>query len=446
MSIIISGHSDKNNFFGANAMGMSLETLTRTYCWFDCTGQWRGSSGAVTGASSWGVGLFPSVTPSAGGVFPSTTSAPIWIEWTAGTNAGTIKETYKSFGTTITTRDNVDPGYGTPAIKEGPRYTLELSGTEYRVYINKQSLGTAPIMRIAAPGGGFPFPLRLVGATGANLGVMNIAAAGDLLPTTILSSAEQVESFGSNQTRLFLRIRQKSRYGIADGVPLDIVVPSYLHDNLVAMWRLEEASGTRYDSKGTNNLTDINTVTQVAGKIGYAAKFTMANSEYLSIADNATVSTGDVNFALAGWCKFDSNGTSGYHPIVAKQAAVGALEFNIQRYTDFKLKFSVFDNSGANTLVSSLGTAANGVWHFFAVWHDKDANTLNIRLNNEAVQSLSYSAGVKDTTAELRLGHDQYNNLYLDGALDSIGFWKRVFVTRDLDELWNGGRGVDYPF
>ena len=67
-----------------------------------------------------------------------------------------------------------------------------------------------------------------------------------------------------------------------------------LPTNLIAYWKLDEASGTRNDSKGANHLTDNNTVTQAVGKVGNAAQFTLANSEYLSIADNADLSAGDI--------------------------------------------------------------------------------------------------------------------------------------------------------
>lgn len=38
-----------------------------------------------------------------------------------------------------------------------------------------------------------------------------------------------------------------------------------LTDNLISWWSLDEASGTRYDSHGTNHLTDNNTVSSEAG-------------------------------------------------------------------------------------------------------------------------------------------------------------------------------------
>ena len=98
-------------------------------------------------------------------------------------------------------------------------------------------------------------------------------------------------------------------------------------DNFIAFWKLGEASGTRVDSIGSNDLTDNNTVTQAAGKIGNCAQFTAANSEYLSIADNAALSTGDIDFSIVFWVYFDS--TPSFADVIAKWAA-GEQEYVVE--------------------------------------------------------------------------------------------------------------------
>ena len=75
----------------------------------------------------------------------------------------------------------------------------------------------------------------------------------------------------------------------------------YLTDGLVSCWDLDEASGTRYDAYGTNDLTDYNTVGQAAGVNGYAGSFISANSEYLAHSDNADLSTGNIDFTVMAW-------------------------------------------------------------------------------------------------------------------------------------------------
>ncbi len=77
--------------------------------------------------------------------------------------------------------------------------------------------------------------------------------------------------------------------------------------DLKAHWKLNEASGARVDSHGSNDLTDNNTVTQVAGKIGNAAQFTAANSEWLSRGTDVDLGLGaDTDCTWAGWFYMDS--------------------------------------------------------------------------------------------------------------------------------------------
>ena len=68
---------------------------------------------------------------------------------------------------------------------------------------------------------------------------------------------------------------------------------SDLANSLVAFWKLDEASGQRNDSIGTNHLADNNTVLSAAGKVyPLAATFAADANEYLSIASNAALSAG----------------------------------------------------------------------------------------------------------------------------------------------------------
>ena len=76
--------------------------------------------------------------------------------------------------------------------------------------------------------------------------------------------------------------------------------------NLEAWWKLDEESGTRDDAHGSNDLSDNNTVGFTAGKYSNAASFILANSEYLSIGDNNSLSTGDIDFTLGCWVEIAS--------------------------------------------------------------------------------------------------------------------------------------------
>lgn len=223
---------------------------------------------------------------------------------------------------------------------------------------------------------------------------------------------------------------------------------SSLLDGLVAYWKLDEASGTRNDSVGSNHLTDNNTVTQAVGKIGNAAQFTATNLESLSIADNADLSTGDIDFGFATWVYLDSKGTSRY--IATKGEGNGTNDEFLFGYSSGADRFflGVYNGVGGagEALANALGSPSLATYYLIKAWHDSVANTVNIQVNNGTVDSVSYSGGGQDTTNPFTLGGTSAFGASWDGRIDEFGFWKRVWTFDERATLWNGGVGLTHPF
>lgn len=218
-------------------------------------------------------------------------------------------------------------------------------------------------------------------------------------------------------------------------------VASSLLTDLIAFWKLEEASGTRYDSVGNNDLSDNNTVTQAAGKVGYAAQFTGVNIEWLSITDNTDLSTGDIDFTFALWVYFITGGTKG---VLGKDNGTDR-EYGIWLSNNV-VEFYVFDSGGnyVPQLASTFGALSTDTWYFIATWHDSVTNTINIQINNGTVDTRSHTLGVRDQAADFRIGRQA--DTYMDGYIDAVGFWKRVLTADERTALFNSGSGVEYPF
>src|SRR6056300_583443 len=83
-------------------------------------------------------------------------------------------------------------------------------------------------------------------------------------------------------------------------------------EDLVSFWKLDEASGTRVDAFGSNDLTDNNTVGQATSLTGVpyteGADFERGNTEYLSITDasQSGLSPLSSDFSVSVWVKFES--------------------------------------------------------------------------------------------------------------------------------------------
>lgn len=227
---------------------------------------------------------------------------------------------------------------------------------------------------------------------------------------------------------------------------------------LVSMWELEEASGARADAHGTNTLTDNNTVTQATGKVGSAAQFTSANSEYLSITDNASISTGDIDWWVAAWVYPDS--LTGDPTIASRwNASTGNREYWLGYLSTsgrYALQVSPDGTSSGNTTVSAnnRGAASTGAWDFVMAWHDSVNNTINIRVNHGTPDPAAHSTGVFDSAATFRLGAliSGAGSLteFWNGRMDQAAFGKSpaLGIAALADEissvLYGGGNGVTY--
>lgn len=226
-----------------------------------------------------------------------------------------------------------------------------------------------------------------------------------------------------------------------------------LTNNLIAYWKMEEAGGTRIDSKGGNNLSDsgINPVDSAAGKVGNAGYFNFAGSPHLSIADNLALSTGNISFTLAAWVRLADLGAD--RVIISKrdvssgQPREYALLFNTN---DQKFRFQTFlsDGSGGGPIVANV-TPSIDTWYLVVGWRDSTSPyTLHIQVNNGTVYSMNENTNAgppSDTAASVRVGaFDTALNGVFYGRIDEIGFWKRVLTAQERTDLYNGGTGNTY--
>lgn len=210
---------------------------------------------------------------------------------------------------------------------------------------------------------------------------------------------------------------------------------SPLLTDLISFWELEEASGTRNDAHGTNHLTDNNTVTQAAGKVGNAGQFTAANSEYLSATDNASLRVGSGDFTFCCWAKLDT--LSAFNTLLAKYSSDYWLYLNSAAGTGARLRIT------SGTEAQGGGTVTTATWYFVVGWRDNAAQTLNVQLNNGTVGSIASATPPTDTASAFRIGA-RSPDLYFDGQIDQVAMWKRVLTTAERTWLYNAGSGRSY--
>lgn len=217
--------------------------------------------------------------------------------------------------------------------------------------------------------------------------------------------------------------------------------------NLISYWKLDEASGTRVDSHGTNHLTDHNSVGSIGGKIGSAADFERDNVQFLSCPDSPGLSSGDADWTFAAWVNIES--MPALMAIAGKHdgASIAGSEWLLSlTEAPNRFKFEVYQGAGNTTSLTAntFGQPSASTWYYVIVWHDSVNNQLGISVNAGTPDTTSWSNGINDTSTDFALAALSTGSASFDGLLDEIGFWKRVLTSNERTTLYNSGNGLPY--
>lgn len=215
-----------------------------------------------------------------------------------------------------------------------------------------------------------------------------------------------------------------------------VPVPDYA--GLVSWWTLDEAgASTRYDSYGTNHLgvSSAGTVTQAAGVVGNAAQFD-GTSNYLTVASNASLQVGDIDFSVCGWVYLTS--LASISTIACKWDTTGSnRQWYLYYYpTGNDFVFSVSSTgSDVITVYSSNVSLAVNTWYFVYAFHDAANNVIGISVNNGTIDTQSHALGVYASgTADVSIGGG-VGGLLASARIDNFSFWKRVLPSVSVENV-----------
>jgi len=228
----------------------------------------------------------------------------------------------------------------------------------------------------------------------------------------------------------------------------DVKNDATLPTNLVSYWELEEASGTRVDSHGANDLTDNNTVGTMTGVQGEAADFEHGNSETLSITGAGLNITGDIS--IAGWINQEStvsaSGQMGIFSCFGTNAATRKFIFALAGTN--LIRFDVRNSSGGSDNFQQAYTETVGSWVHVAVTWDastkeakfyRDGSQLGSTQTGSTVSALTSVTGYPYVVGGIRTNLD-----YWDGGIDDLGVWDKVLTSTEISALYNSGSGIPY--
>lgn len=230
-----------------------------------------------------------------------------------------------------------------------------------------------------------------------------------------------------------------------------------LTTNLVSYWKMDETSGTRVDSHGSNNLGDNNTVTSTTGVISNSASFDDANSEYLNIADAAQTGldfTGDFSFSC--WCKPKQTPNGGSNPDMALMYKWGASQAAYGFYYTYvsstvKLRFNGYTTGGGSNYTFDFPqTLSTSAFSHVVFAYTQSLTRVEVWVNGSSlgtVTNASYTGSSNTTGAFSISSLGSGIQWYWDGQIDEVGIWGRVLTSDEVvSQLYNGGAGLAYPF
>lgn len=229
-----------------------------------------------------------------------------------------------------------------------------------------------------------------------------------------------------------------------------------LLNGLVAYWKLEEASGTRYDSHGSYNLTESEGIDSGTGVKGNCA---VSNSSYndfrsLSISPSPYDSVGS-SWSLSFW--ISTNGGQDA-PQMFPNAWGNCCLFTIVTIDGNQILKGQVWKDGQNggddgTDISKYGIYAGGFVHVVAT-HDLSAKTVRVYYNGIEEHVVIYTTGLNpvngpesgevNTILSMFAGDAYGINYAGPGKMDEVGIWERELTAGEVSALYNGGNGITY--
>lgn len=222
----------------------------------------------------------------------------------------------------------------------------------------------------------------------------------------------------------------------------------------VAAYTLDEASGTRFDSVNSLDLTDFNTVGSAAGKFSDAADFESGSSEYLQrSADDADLSGGDVYLVFRLWVKLESKSDL--------MCAFGKMGDSTGTNREYMLRYDnggdrfvwfVFDSMTAvAATANNFGSPSTGTLYLVHCGHNPVTNEIWISVNAGTRDTASHATGIFDGPSRFTVGGQQTGSTpselasFWDGLIDDLVVMRDYdFTTSDATDDYNGGTGVAF--
>lgn len=211
---------------------------------------------------------------------------------------------------------------------------------------------------------------------------------------------------------------------------------------LRSYWKLEEASGTRVDVLGNNNLAEsAASLGSGTGKIGNGVSGD--GTHYLVKSSGVSDNLQTNGMTFWGWI-YVINATGRKGPFQLGNAGADAV-FSFESLS--QLNFTVYDTVSGGSLADKSGLSLSlDTWYF--VWGRYDPSTKKAEVGYDAVagtvSGTALTNGARTTTrVEIARAYATVTN---NAIIDEVGYALRKYTDAEIAALRNGGAGNQYPF
>jgi len=220
-------------------------------------------------------------------------------------------------------------------------------------------------------------------------------------------------------------------FPVRDNIGKRATVGNGLLTNLASYWKMEEASGPRYDSHKGNDLDMVTgTPPSITGVSGDAADFSGGGT--LSVSNSALVLRNISKVSYSCWCD-PTYGTSNLFG--GSNVQQGSLHYTTNPYLQWKVAEGFFQYSGH---------PAVGINHYGCVFDGTEALQADrCKLYENGVLLTGVIGGTIGTATR-----DTATNFQIignAGTMDEFAVWpNRALTQADVTLLYNSGTGLFY--
>jgi hypothetical protein len=220
--------------------------------------------------------------------------------------------------------------------------------------------------------------------------------------------------------------------------------------NLVAWWKLDEASGTRVNSvnPGTHDLQPVGTIQSVVGKLGNAATNFGAAAGVLK-APHSPAFYVNQDFSIQSWVRIDANyfGQPVIGLLLTKKVVSPSPNYDFYFGGASPNTISFSQNTGSGTIGGNFTLIENlviGTWYQVIVTHNLQTKTFTLYLNNILQDTITYTGTLSTLpSGEIGLGSEpEMSSQEPARTIDDTAFWNAELDAADVAALYNGGAGI----